>query len=136
MRAARLFGFALLAGFTGVPLALASPAGGPAARPAVRASSVTMTGEIVDPQCYFTHDARGTAHAACATRCARGGQGLAFLEERTGKLYPLIARKHGANQNDEVLPHVGKRVSVRGVVFAKGQDAVLQVQSVAMARNR
>ena len=40
--------------------------------------TVTMKGEIIDPQCYFTHDSRGLAHAGCAAICAKGGQGLAF----------------------------------------------------------
>ena len=96
-----------------------------------RATVVAMTGEIVDPQCYFMHDSRGEEHASCATRCARGGQGLAFLDEQSGRVYPLIAAAHGANQNDKVLPLVGKRVAVKGTVFTKGQDAVLQVQSIA-----
>ncbi len=99
-----------------------------------RFNVVTMTGEIVDPQCYFMHDSSGKEHASCATRCARGGQGLAFLDEQSGKVYPLIAAAHGANQNDKVLPLVGKRVAVKGTVFTKGQDAVLQVQSIAESK--
>lgn len=79
-------------------------------------------------------DHRAGARASCATRCARGGQGLAFLDEQSGKVYPLIAAAHGANQNDKVLPLVGKRVAVKGVVFVKGQDAVLQVQSIAESK--
>lgn len=99
-----------------------------------RFTTVAMTGEIVDPQCYFMHDSRGEEHASCATRCARGGQGLAFLDEQSGRVYPLIAAAHGANQNDKVLPLVGKRVAVKGTVFTKGQDAVLQVQSIAESK--
>lgn len=115
---------------------LAHPVATPSTKPGARTTVVAMTGEIVDPQCYFMHDARGLEHAPCATRCARGGQGLAFLDEQSGKVYPLIAATHGANQNEKVLPSVGKRVSVKGIVFTKGQDAVLQVQSVAVVRGR
>ena len=98
-----------------------------------RATQVAMTGEIIDPQCFFVHNSRGLDHAACATRCAKGGQALSFLEEKTGTIYPLIARTHGANPNEYVLPHVGHRVVVKGVVFARGPHSVLQVQSVTMA---
>lgn len=98
-----------------------------------RATVSAMTGEVVDPQCYL-HDSRGEEHVSCAIRRARGGQGLAFLDEQSGKAYPLIAATHGANQNDKVLPLVGKRVAVNGVVFAKGQDAVLQVRSIAESK--
>lgn len=135
MRTAQIMGVTLLAALASFRPVHAHP-NSPATTPAVRAASVAMTGEIVDPQCYFIHDSRGLEHAACATRCARGGQGLAFLDERTGKVYPLIAAGHGAHQNDKVLPHVGKRVAVRGLTFTKGQDTVLQVQSVAMAKAR
>lgn len=110
-----------------------APATAPGKTPP-RFTVVTMTGEVVDPQCYFMHDSRGEEHASCATRCARGGQGLAFLDEQSGKVYPLIAATHGANQNDKVLLLVGKRVAVKGVVFSKGQDAVLQVQSIAESK--
>lgn len=93
--------------------------------------SVTLTGEIIDPQCYFTHDSRGAAHASCAAICAKGGQGLAFLDDATGIVYPLIARSHGASQNEGLLPHLGKPVQVKGVVYRKAGNAVLLVQSVA-----
>lgn len=92
-----------------------------------------LTGEVIDPQCFFVHDSRGLDHVACATRCAKGGQGLAFLEEGSGTVYPLIARTHGVSQNELVLPHVGRRVQVKGVLYARGAQSFLQVQSVAKA---
>lgn len=133
MRTPQFMAVVILGGLLAHQLAEAHP---PAttAKPTARVVSVAMTGEIVDPQCYFMHDARGQEHASCATRCARGGQGLAFLDEQSGKVFPLIGATHGASQNDKVLPLVGKRVAVRGVVFNKGQDAVLQVQSVTEAK--
>jgi hypothetical protein len=95
-----------------------------------RSESVTMNGEIIDPQCYFTHDSRGAAHASCATTCANGGQGLAFLDDATGSVYQLIAKAHGRNQNEGMLPHLGKLVQIKGVVYRKASNAVLLVQSV------
>ena len=136
MRVARWIGLGLLGAFVGAHLALAHSTGTHTAEPAVQVTTVTMIGEVIDPQCWFTHDSRGVEHAACATRCARGGQGLAFLEERTGKFYSLIARQHGAHQNELVLPHVGKRVQVRGIVYTKGPDSVLQVLSAAVIKSR
>jgi hypothetical protein len=96
-----------------------------------RAQNVTLAGEIVDPQCYFTHDSRGKEHADCAAMCARGGQGLAFLEEATRKVYPLIASGHGKSQNEGLLDHLGKQVRVTGVAYNKDGNMVLQIQSVA-----
>ena len=111
-------------------LTMAHPVAGPG-KAVPRSESVTMNGEIIDPQCYFTHDSRGAAHASCAAICAKGGQGLAFLDDATGIVYPLIARSHGASQNEGLLPHLGKPVQVKGVVYRKAGNAVLLVQSVA-----
>lgn len=95
-----------------------------------RSEPVSLNGEIIDPQCYFTHGSRGPAHASCATLCAKGGQGLAFLDDATGTVYPLIAKSHGASQNEGLIPHLGKLVRVKGIVYRKADNAVLLVQSV------
>lgn len=95
-------------------------------------STVVLAGEIIDPQCFFIHESRGPDHAACATKCAKGGQGLAFLDEKSGTVYQLLARRHYANQNELVLPHVGKRVQVKGTLYRRGANVALQVQSVAV----
>ena len=117
---------------TGLLLASTAMAHSVAAPGAVvfRSETVTMNGEIIDPQCYFTHNSRGTAHASCATMCAKGGQGLAFLDDATGSLFPLIAKAHGASQNEGLLPHIGKSVQVNGLVYRKAGNAVLLVQSL------
>lgn len=110
------------------------PEKAPATKSAVvpQYSTVVLAGEIIDPQCFFIHESRGLDHVACATKCAKGGQGLSFLEERSGTVYPLLARQHYANQNELVLPHVGKRVQVKGILYRRGANSALQVQSVAV----
>ena len=94
----------------------------------------TMIGEIIDPQCYFSHASRGPEHAACALMCAKGGQTLAFLDEKSGRTYPLIALGHGKNPNQLVLGVIGRRVSVRGTVYGMGKDVVLAIESAALAK--
>ena len=101
-----------------------------AGKGAPRSEIVTMTGEIVDPQCYFTHNSRGPAHASCAAMCAKGGQGLSFLDDGSGVVYPLIAKSHGASQNEGLIADLGKPVTVKGTVFHKGGNSVLLIQSV------
>lgn len=111
-------------------VAMAHPATTPG-KAAPRSEAVTMKGEIVDPLCYFGHDSRGPAHASCAAMCAKGGQGLAFLDEGSGVVYPLIAKAHGASQNDGLLPHLGKPVQVKGLIFRKAGNSVLRIDSIA-----
>ena len=109
--------------------AMALPAAAPG-KSVPRSGAVTLNGEIIDPQCYFTHDSRGPSHAKCAAMCAKGGQTLAFLDDATGTVYPLIAGTHGGNPNDGMLPHLGKSVQVKGVVYHKASNSVLLIQSV------
>ena len=110
--AARLLGFAALA--------LAAGCGRERS-----ARAVTLEGEIIDPQCYFTHGGQGLAHRDCALMCARGGQGLAFLNRAGGRVYPIIADRHGANPNDSLYAVVGYPVLVSGMLYeVKGQRAL------------
>jgi hypothetical protein len=107
--------------------ALAGCGGGRGAR------SVTLEGEIIDPQCYFTHGGRGLAHRDCALLCARGGQGLAFLNRAGGRVYPIIAHRHGANPNDSLYAVVGYPVLVRGTLYeVQGQRALLVTRAEAL----
>jgi len=93
---------------------------------APRASrAVTLEGEIIDPQCYFTHGGQGLSHRDCALLCARGGQTLAFLNRAGGRVYPIIAGRHGANPNDSLYAVVGYPVLVRGILYqVRGQQAL------------
>jgi hypothetical protein len=94
------------------------------------ARAVTLEGEIIDPQCYFTHGGQGLAHRDCALMCARGGQGLAFLNRAGGRVYPIIAGRHGANPNDSLYAVVGYPVLVRGTLYeVRGQRALLVAQA-------
>jgi hypothetical protein len=111
---------ALLAALA-LPTALAgcaSPAG---------ARAVTMEGEIIDPQCWYTHGGSGLGHRDCALMCARGGQSLAFLNRAGQRVYPIIAAAHGANPNDSLYAVVGYPVIVHGTLFARGGQQALVV---------
>jgi hypothetical protein len=127
------------AGAAGLALALALPAAGhekegekhpPAPRRISSQQKVTIQGELIDPQCYFTHASRGPEHAGCARMCAKGGQDLAFLHEASGIVYPLIATGHGENPNAGWLDHVGKTVRVKGTIYRMHSSSVLMLESV------
>jgi hypothetical protein len=92
--------------------------------------AVTLEGEIVDPQCLFTHEGRGEAHRACALFCARGGQDLAFLNRAGERVYPIIADRHGRNPNAGLYDVVGYPVIVHGKLYKRRNDRVLRVDRV------
>ena len=96
--------------------------------------SVTMRGEIVDPQCWIQHDGRGKAHTGCALACAKAGQTLAFLDDRTGMLYQLLAENHSSNPNTRWYGLVGKPVIVRGDVMARGGMNAIVLRTAVVDR--
>ncbi|MEO5618254.1 MAG: hypothetical protein ABIS67_10815 [Candidatus Eisenbacteria bacterium] len=91
---------------------------------------VTVTGEIVDPQCWFTHDGQGAKHRSCAVLCARGGQDLAILDSTTGRLYSILGAGHGVDPNKNLLDHVAVPVRIKGTVYTRGPNQAIVLQSV------
>lgn len=98
--------------------------------PASSVEKVSLTGELIDPQCWFTHNGEGEKHAECAVRCARGGQDLAFLDSTTGEVHTLIAVGHGKNPNDGLYDHVGVPVRARGTLYKRGKSSGLLLEAV------
>jgi len=99
-----------------------------------KVKTVTMQGEIVDPQCWIQHDGRGKAHAGCALACAKAGQTLAFLDDKTGTLYQLLAENHSSDPNEKWYGLVGKPVIVKGDVMARGGMNAIVLRSAVVDR--
>jgi len=92
------------------PLALAEEA-----KPAAAADK-TVTGEIVDMMCYVDHNAMGEKHAACATKCIKGGGPVGIVSE--GKTY-LVVGDHKP-MNDQLAEYAGKTVTLKGKMASNG----------------
>lgn len=105
-----------------------------AALPAATVTKVALTGELIDTQCWFTHNGEGKDHAACAVKCAKGGQDLAFLDKATGEVHSLIAAGHGTNPNDGLYEHVGVPIRVRGTLYKRGPNRGLLLENVAQVK--
>lgn len=97
--------------------------------------TVTLRGEIVDPQCWITHDGRGTAHTGCALACAKAGQTLAFLDDKSGTLYMLLAESHSQSPNEPWYAYVGKPVIVKGDVFARGRMNAIVLRNAVVDKS-
>lgn len=52
--------------------------------------------------------------------CAKGGAGLAILQEKTGALYLILAKEDGGNPNTPFMDLVAEKVIVSGKVFEVG----------------
>lgn len=85
----------------------------------------TLTGEIVDPKCYFgvMNPGEGRVHRACAVLCLRGGITPVFVaRDRTGAAVPLlVATGSGGAPDPRLLRWVGEGVSGTGEVVRTGR---------------
>lgn len=92
--------------------------------------AVTITGEVIDPGCFFIHGARGIEHKSCAQSCAKAGTTLAVLDERTDTLYIPISPEHEKNPNGKLLEFAGERVTVTGQSVVKHGYHAIVIKSV------
>ena len=107
---------AFTAGLAASPLAFAE-------EPAKSDSgSKEITGEIVDMMCYVDHNASGSKHAECGTKCIKNGGPVGIVSD--GKAYLVV----GAHKpmNDELAPLAGKTVTLRGKLANNGGISLLE----------
>jgi len=99
------------------------------AQEATADKATTVSGEIVDMDCYMAMGASGASHKDCAAKCINGGQPMGLLTD-DGKVYVLTAdHDHGDVYND-LKKHASEKVSVTGMVFSHGGTMSLEVQSM------
>ena len=74
---------------------------------------VTLTGQVIDVNCYTTHQLSGEKHKTCATACANKGVSLAILTT-DGTIYMPVSSKPADPQNSRLLSFVEGKVKVTG----------------------
>ena len=85
-----------------------------------KGKEVTISGEVIDPQCYISGamgKGVGAEHKECATDCAKGGIPLAILEEKTGTIYVAGQTKSSMKgANEMLMEYIAEKVRVTGRV--------------------
>lgn len=80
--------------------------------------NVTLTGEILDPKCYFgvMKPAVGKIHKSCAIRCISGGIPPVFRvqTDKNNYDYYLIIDKNGNDLSESILSIVAEEVTLKG----------------------
>ena len=89
----------------------ALPLSAQAAQPA--GDKVTLTGTVVDVNCYVTHQAQGAAHKSCAVACANKGVALGILTT-DGTMYMPVSSKPADPQNSRMVQFAEGKVKVTG----------------------
>lgn len=104
-----------------------------------RREAAVLSGEIIDPKCYFgaMKPGEGKTHKACATLCVKGGipPMLATRDAAGAPRYVLLADPAGGPANEFVLPYVGDRVTLRGVLGAIDDFPVLTIAADGIRRD-
>lgn len=93
-------------------------------------ASVKLQGEIIDLGCYVSHNGYGKKHKTCALECSQNGVPLAFLENKTKKVYMIVATGHGENPYKEPLKFIADQVEIEGATAVKGDTTVLMITSI------
>lgn len=91
---------------------------------------VTVRGEVVETACYVMADRRGEEHRQCGITCARAGQPLGILDEKTRTLLFLVLDRRGGEPRNPLLDLVASRVEVRGRRFERGGITGIVVDQV------
>lgn len=85
---------------------------------------VALTGEIVDPKCYFgvMKPGEGKPHRACASLCIRGGIPPVYVttDENGNHSYFLLLGKNGEMVNEKILDYVAVPSQIKGKVYQAG----------------
>ena len=103
-----------------------------AAAPAQAANDVTITGQVVDLNCYTTMGASGASHKTCAVACAKAGVALAILSS-DGNLYMPVSAKPGDPQNSRLEPFAEGKVKVTGTHRMSNGMHTIQIKTIAAA---
>jgi len=93
---------------------------------------VTVTGQVIDVNCFTTHQLQGAQHKNCAIACANKGVSLAILSS-DGTIYMPVSSKPADPQNSRLLPFVEGKVKATGTHRMVNGLHTIEIESVQAA---
>jgi hypothetical protein len=100
--------------------------------------TVNLTGEIIDPKCYFgvMKPGHGKPHRDCAIRCIAGGMNPVFYvgNEKGETGYYLILDENGKKMNDILKDYIAEPVSLTAKAVQYDDWVVLYVNKNSIKR--
>lgn len=109
----------------------AAPLAAQQAKPAANAGNdMTLTGQVIDVNCYTTMGASGAGHKQCAAGCAKAGVALAILSA-DGTIYMPVSSKAGDPQNARLEPFEEGQVKVTGVHRMSHGMHTIEIKTIA-----
>jgi type 1 fimbria pilin len=102
----------------------------PAQQP--QGDKMTLTGQVIDVNCYTTHMQQGAAHKACAKACANKGVGLAILAS-DGTIYMPVSAKPADPQTPRLVPFVEEKVKITGTHRMQNGLHTIEIETIEAA---
>jgi hypothetical protein len=100
--------------------------------------TVELTGEVIDPKCYFgvMKPGHGKPHRDCAIRCIAGGMSPVFYvrNEKGEAGYYHILDENGKKMNDDLKDYVAEPVTLKAKAVQYDDWVVLYVNKNAIKR--
>ena len=123
----RILAPAALLALCAMPLAAQQP------KPAAAAGNdASITGQVVDVNCFVSMGASGAAHKACAQACAKAGVALAILGS-DGTLYMPVSSKPADPQNARLEPFAEGKVKVTGIHRMASGMHTIEIKTIEAA---
>ncbi len=112
---------------------LSSLAPGPACAAAPAGKTATIKGYVLDSACAFVKNLKKPVSPACAVACAKAGSPLVVLTQDGTIYWPISDAVPATGQNERLMEHAGKMVSVTGKVFEKGGSHAIVIEKIEAA---
>lgn len=94
---------------------------------------VTISGEIIDPKCYFgaMNPGYGKPHLSCAVRCISGGIMPVLKYSENGKeKFAVLLSANGKPANEQVISVIGLPVKITGKLGTFNNWSILKILSL------
>ena len=103
----------------------------PVSHDARNLGNVQLTGEILDPKCYFgvMKPGHGKPHKDCAIRCIAGGMSPVFYvrNEKGEANYYLVLDENGRKMNEKLINHIAEPLTLEAKAVQYDDWVVLYV---------
>ncbi len=98
--------------------------------PEIQKSMLELSGEIIDPKCYFgvMKPGEGKIHKSCAIRCISGGIPPVFKVSGSSKNeFYIILGQDGSKINKNVLEYIAEPVMIKGNTYEMHGWKVIEI---------
>ena len=103
-----------------------------AAQAKPQGNEMTLTGTVIDLNCYVASGAMGASHKGCAEACAKAGVQLGILSS-DGTIYVPVSSKPADPTNPKLINHAESKVKVSGTHRMVNGLHTIEVKTVEAA---